>query len=66
MYIFSGFLLGLKPRDSKGVKLPEITLMKLVRPSTFGAAYLGAQSAKKKLNMDFAANVDVFFHSKLI
>ncbi|XP_077992249.1 N-acetyl-D-glucosamine kinase-like [Glandiceps talaboti] len=59
-----GFLEGLKPRNEKDVEIEEISLLDLKESPAIGAAVIGAHDAGCKLNINYEANVDVFFHHK--
>jgi len=59
-----GFLEGLHPRTDGDVRVPEFTLLFLVQPSTYGAAYLGAKEAGVIVPADYSKNSTVFFHHK--
>ncbi|XP_040574999.1 N-acetyl-D-glucosamine kinase [Lepeophtheirus salmonis] len=57
-----GFV-GTFSRHSRNIK--SIKLLRLVEPSTLGAAYLGALEIGIKLPIDFKKNYDVFFETEL-
>jgi len=60
-----GFLEGLQPRNNKDVRITEITLQKLGKPASYGAAYLGAKAAGLPFDINYSENSEVFFHTKL-
>lgn len=58
-----GFISALFPTQEKHL-IQEVTLVQLVRSSAVGAAFLGARNLGHRLPIDFASNVNNFFHYK--
>ena len=61
--MFAGFVEELQMTNNS--KLKEVTLSKLTKPSTFGAASLAAKEVGVSLPFDYATHVDAFFNIKL-
>ena len=62
--IIAGFLEGLSARSGEAPLVPEVTLLDLKKPASYGAAFLGAKRADYRLPLDFSANATVFFNHK--
>jgi hypothetical protein len=52
------------PTSKPTPQLKEVTLLHLLKDSTYGAANLGAKKAGFRISLDFSSHAEIFFHHK--
>jgi len=60
-----GFLEGIQVRNEHDVKITEMSLLTLNKPSSYGAAYMSALNAGLPLDVDYSRNANLFYNIKL-
>lgn len=58
LFYLAGFFAGLAG------KVQEMTMVRLMKPSAIGCAFLAAKKAGVHLDIDFTSNYEVFCHFK--